>query len=474
MEIIAKYNEYYKDIFRFGKSFKLINIIIIIVFVSLITWLTIKSNYLIGAGTVLSILVIFLFIRYPRLWLYTVAALAGFFIRSSSNEISVLDVIFGFLYVATLFIWLFWMIVVKKERLIRNISDLILLFFFIVLILNSLIAALNGVDMIIWLREYLLFSITLFYFPIRYYLSNKKDLIRLLFILSLAILVDDFVQYYFYYKKTFTELVYVFQLGSSVRFSQTIYTSAIAFGVLFAVYNKNIAYRLYFIFFTVFTFAALVLTFSRTFWVVALLNIVIIFLFVKNQQKFRILLYSFIISAVILTGVTFVLKDKADYFVKLVEKRFISTSELKRDPSVQTRLSEYSQVMRKIEGAFLGGNGMGKPFKYFDTIKGYHNNSYFVHNGYLYFAYRLGIPLALCFFFVFLYNLFKSFILIFKCKDEFYRILLIGAFCSLILLLIANFSTTVFNNRDGVFVVIFSYALLGLSEEKIFNNINNC
>lgn len=470
MELTTNYKNNFKTIFQYAKSFNLINILIIIALGLSILLITLEVNYLIGIGLVLAIPFIYLLIIYPRLWLYTITALAGVFIRSTSEEISVMDIISGLLYMVTLFVWFFWMIAVKREKLIRNIGDLIILFFFFVLILNSIVAVLNGVDILMWLREYLLFTITLFYFPVRYYFSNKRDLITLLVILSLAILIDDFVQYYFYYKKTFTELVYVFQLGSSVRFSQTIYTAAIAFGVLFAIYNKKFIYRLYFIMFTVFTFAALILTFSRTFWVVALINVVIIFILVKKQQKIRILLYSFVIGLVIFAGVSILLKDKADYLIKLVEKRFISTSELKRDPSVQTRLSEYSEVTHRIEGALLGGNGMGKPFKYFDTIKGYHITTYFVHNGYLYFAYRLGIPLALCFFFVFLYHLFKSFFLIFKCKDDFYRTLLIGVLCSLLLLLIANFSTTVFNNRDGLFVVIFSYSILGLVEEKIKSN----
>jgi hypothetical protein len=51
-------------------------------------------------------------------------------------------------------------------------------------------------------------------------------------------------------------------------------------------------------------------------------------------------------------------------------------------------------------------------------------------------------------------------------KDDFYKLIALGSLCSLILLLISDFSTTQFLQRDGVFIIAVSYAFIGIISRK--------
>jgi len=90
-----------------------------------------------------------------------------------------------------------------------------------------------------------------------------------------------------------------------------------------------------------------------------------------------------------------------------------------------------------------------------------------VHNGYLFFLFRIGYPLFALFLFFIFYYIFKAGLLLFKIKDTFHKLLLLGSLNSLILMIVANFLTIVFNSRDGTFVILLSVVFISISERAL-------
>jgi hypothetical protein len=124
----------------------------------------------------------FLFVipLYPKIWLYSLIFTTPAFFYTSEEGVSALDFVLGFYYTTFIAIWLLWQLGIKKEKIVKNFADWIILFFFVALILNSVTANLNGVPFSEWGREYARYFIILLYFPIRHYVKNIDDLKQLM------------------------------------------------------------------------------------------------------------------------------------------------------------------------------------------------------------------------------------------------------------------------------------------------------
>lgn len=404
--------------------------------------------------------------KLQRLWIYTIAAISFLFFSDSEEGISVVDVIIAAIYNGSLFIWLFWQLAVKRKKLVENYADLSILLFYFFVLLNIFIAILNDVTLLIWFREFTLLSLVLYYFPIREYFSGKKHIFTLLIIFLLSILYIVFMQYYGYYRITMKDLKYAWQLIHSIRLNMALFVVLISYGIIFVLYQKKLLNRIILIGIIMLSSGALISTFARTFWLIALMLAFLIFLYVPVLQKMRLARYSLILVIVILSMISFVFKGNSKVVFSAITQRFTSSVEGKKDISVRSRLDEYRVVIKRIKQYPLAGNGMGKFFSFHEPIKKFERRTDFIHNGYLFFAYRFGIPVFCFFLYPFIYFIIKAESYSRLIKDEFYKKIALGSLCSLLLLLISDFSTTQFLQRDGVFILAVSYAFIGIITRK--------
>ena len=402
-----------------GKIAAAIMIAVLVGLIFVATEISLAGYGILGAIAVMPVIALALF--YPRVWLYGVALLGIAYFRGSSQGVSAVDVLSGLVLAGSLFAWIVWRVAVNKKRLIYNSIDWVLLILFLLIPFNLIIALLNGVELLDWLREYIRFSMVLFYFPVREYFREKKYLLRFLIIYAFVVLALDFFQFYAYYKAAFSNLVYAYQLGSSVRINQVIFTTASMFGIVFALYAPKRWLRLTLIVFSALTFSALLVSFSRAFWLIFMAEFILLFFYISYQQKKRYLLTSFVIS-VILTASAFVLfGDKVVFVYKLVEKRLTSSTKGTKDISLQSRLNEWEKAIFHIAENPLGGNGFAKEFQFYNPITQSTKHTNFIHNAYIFLTYRLGIPMALCFFAVMLYFLFIGEQISRKSPDDFLK-----------------------------------------------------
>jgi hypothetical protein len=344
----------------------------------------------------------------------------------------------------------------------------------VVLLLNAFIAYENNVEMIYWFREYSLLSLLLLYFPFREHIKTEGDMKRLMLCFAFTVIILSGYQFWLYYTGMTTQSVdYAYQIGRSIRINQPILTSAAFFGFVFTLHIRKLLPKLIMLVFTIMSITALVVTFSRTFWIILLFGIVVIFFYANPKQRIT-LITSSIISIVVFTAVVFMFfEDNAGIAINYIEKRFSSASEGLEDISVQSRLAEYEVVLKKISDYPLGGNGLGRTFHFFNPIPVSTTRTGVIHNGYLYLSYRIGIPLTLCFLVVIIYYFIRLERYSRIISDSFYRTLALGGFVSMLLIFISNITSPQFQSRDGVFIILFSFVIVTLCEQKYLAERND-
>jgi len=155
----------------------------------------------------------------------------------------------------------------------------------------------------------------------------------------------------------------------------------------------------------------------------------------------------------------------------IIEKRILSSTEGTKDISIQLRLMEYEQVFRGIAASPWFGNGLGKKIEFYDPNMHWTFRAFNIHNSYFFIVYRVGIPLALFFFFPVIYRIFWGERLARRIDDKFHKALLLGATATIVLMTVASFASAQFFNRDGTVVLAVSYAMIDIIRNKYENKL---
>ncbi|MFA6990412.1 MAG: O-antigen ligase family protein [Candidatus Gastranaerophilaceae bacterium] len=418
-------------------------------------------------GAVIGLLYSYLIITSPKFWLYSIAVSSGIFFHSSSEGVSVLDLLLGALYLGSLTIWFIWQIFFLRKKVVRNLGDWLVLSFFFFLIFNFLIAYLNNSDLNIWMKEYLMFSIVLIYFPLRSIIKTEKELLKFLGFYSLIIIAAGIFQIFLYYNRLTEDFVYAYEMKSGININQTLYTSASIFGFLFTFHQTNKKNELLVLAFTAMAIISLIATFSRTFWVVLALAIVIFFIIFPIRKKNKMLIYIFcIVGLFAVIGYLFI-PDKMYLLINVIGIRFSSSADGTKDLSVVARLMEWEQVIKKIFENPLGGNGLAKTFHFYNVIETRTSFTDIIHNGFLYITYRAGIPTALLYFSFIIFYTIKAWDNLVRSTSNYLKALSLSNFAVMIALYIVNFTSPQFFYRDGIFVTAFVVAFISINEDLL-------
>jgi O-antigen ligase len=428
---------------------------------------------LLGVAVLLALPYFWLCIRFPKLWIYTIALCTTPFLTTSGKGLSVADVVLGVVYLGGLIVWFYYILFIKKDKIVKNTADWLIIFFYVASFGCVIIAYLNDVDFIDAFKEYANFSVTLLYFPIRYYFNEKEDLKRLLIVFAISIFIVELIHFYRYYVAATTNLVYAYQLARTVKTNQALFVAASISAIVFFFYTKGWRNRLLLGILAGFSTAALITTFSRAFWIVLLVQVAILFLLLPLRKKIELGVLVATLTAIVLSLAFLFMKDNTKLLLGVVEARFVSASKGTKDVSVQARFAEYQATFVKIRENPLGGNGYFKSFSYIDPLTGYTLTAPINHNGYIYLVYRLGFPLAIVYLLFFLSYIFKSIKYMIISKDKFFKAISIVAFMYLLLIAITNFVTPTLSFRDGIFVTILSVVFISSAEKFYIFSKNN-
>lgn len=413
------------------------------------------------------------FILYPQVWIYTVLLFTLVFFSSSEGGFSIFDALSGVFLVVGLFLWFIYHVLVQRRKLISNFADWMILFYFLIIPFTFLLAYLNEVPIQNSSREYAMNFLILYLFPIKEYIKTKKQIQITLIIWGLSVFTASIYNFYQYYVNLGSGLQYAYQLLTSVRINQSLFTAGTISSVIFLFFVKSIRNKLIIFLLAAISLTALIISFSRTFWFILLLQIIIVFFVLPKKEKIQMII-SVLFMSVFFTSIVFIFfNDKAQILLQVVGKRFESSGKGTQDLSAQSRLEEWKVVVSKTEQYPFGGNGYSKEFAFLNPIDGYTAVTNIIHNGYLFYFYRVGIPAGLVFIFIVFYHFSFSGYLVYKSKDKFYKYTSLAVFNSLFLLIFSNWLTPQFIQRDCTFIMAFVFAYNSIIYSKLNKNEEN-
>lgn len=410
------------------------------------------------------------FIRYPKIWIYATILGFGILLVNRGEEVSIVEIfIYGIALVGIAFFFIHRFFV-QRVKIVKNLGDLIILFFFFFALFNSIIAYLNSVDLFWWLREYLTLCLVLLYFPIREIIKDKRSIRNFFISVAVAVLLAVADGYLTFRNTALLQAVYAYQLGSSIKMNQVVFGVTILTSVAFAIYHEKFWIRILLLFFALSSVIALILTYSRTFWIVVMLELAIMSLFINKTQRLRLVIYSSIFIIGVFFSTLFIFKQNAQVVFKLIEKRFVSSAKYRTDLSVLSRAAEYPVVYQSILENPLWGNGFAKEIRFRDPIFVRTNIKPIIHNGFTSLAFRLGVPLALAYWSFIFYYLFYSAKQFFQDKNSLSKAFYLSATLSLILFIISNFTFQQYIYREGIFSVIISVSTIWFGSKLSYRN----
>lgn len=412
--------------------------------------LNLTGTTIILASLGISLVFITLIIFHPKYWIYSIILFSGLFSSTTGGGISALDVVFLIYMNVFLYLWFIWQIFFVKTKLVESKTDWILLAFFVLTLLTLINVIVEKTLFLEWIREYSLISLILLYFPMKKYLRTTKEIITLLILFLTTILFTNLLQFYIY-NEILSNITYAYQAGSTIRNNLQFFIIGITFSCMFIFYQKQSFYRLLLIIFLILTLGALASTFARIFWAAATVNMAIIFVVLNSKEKLKFIIYIVISLAVAYLVASLFFGDIFKFIIFALETKLESTSKGTTDISALSRFEEWKVVISKIQDSPFIGNGFGNTFTFRNPITGENNYSSVIHNSFLHFPYRVGIPLSIMYFSVFVITLFKSIFYSIKIKtDVFYKVLMICVSLSVISLFITGMFTMTFIIRDAL------------------------
>jgi hypothetical protein len=137
--------------------------------------------------------------------------------------------------------------------------------------------------------------------------------------------------------------------------------------------------------------ASCLVTFERTFWLDALLGCAFVLALAPRPQRVRALLAAPLVIVLALAALSLAAPQE----LRTAQERLLSLGQYSSDASVRYRVVESSFVLDQIRAAPLLGSGLAATIFWGQPWAQVPAKSYaFSHNGYLWLAWRLGVPAA--------------------------------------------------------------------------------
>lgn len=417
----------------------------------------------------LGLVLLVLMVRYPKIWLGVLILGLPLFLADTGKGISATETVSGGLYTLSLMFWLIWRMGSNKPPLIQSWPDFLLVMFVALTTCNIVLAKFNGNALLGWGVDWSYFLLMLFYFPIREEYGQSERSFRTLMILSgwASVVMSGYTVWHF--KNRMAEnMVYAYQIVASRSvLLGPFFLLAICIGIAVFFHTKLIGKIAIGIFMFI-NLAALVLTFTRSLWVFTFLCAGIIMLFLNIRQNVSIVTSFVGLCAIVVVGFYAFNPKLADIAVRLVERRFTSSTQLSGgDRSFETRIIEVNNAWRKVRQFPLGGSGLRAKFLTWQPIEGWHNRVSFVHIGYVGLIHKVGFPLAIVMFSTLIGFLFQAarnaWFLRRTWSSPLHRGVAFGVLAFFPALFMVMFMAGIFDQRYGNIMMAFMFAYVAIT-----------
>jgi len=392
--------------------------------------------------------------RHPLLNLCVV--LAGFVVIADFEEgIQFSEILYGLYYVGFLSHWFISRIFLFGDKIFERREDRILVLFLVLTLLSLLITLLFGGSLNIAAREWLSLSFLAFYFPVREAIErNPRGLHAML---GVIVFVGLFVlaRNVLHYENIIQKAAYAWQVvkGRSVANEGLLMVPAI-FSIVFFLYSGSLLRRLISAGLFISFFGGLILTQSRGYWVAFLIGSLIIFYYVPNRMRIKLVTVGFLSAlGIIVVGYLFV----GDYFLLILSgllSRFLTLgSAVTTDISLVNRFLETAAVWEHIKDNPILGYGMGTSYRVFDITLNYTFEKTFIHNGYIALWFKFGIW-GLSLMLLFLGNIFRRSVRVFRSHTTHHleQIVALGVAASFLAFFFSALTSNPFYINDTMFM----------------------
>jgi hypothetical protein len=412
------------------------------------------------------------FIRHPQLWLYCfIVSLIVWFPQKGEATESVTGVEYGLVafYLGGLAVWFTVMLFVRRVTVLRNLGDWLLASALVLSVFNLGIALANDVPLIEWAREWLLLVFALYYFPLREHFRTNREIVTLCTVLGLTMTVVGAMTLQKYVAAS-TNAAYAWQILSSRMNSNNNMSVVLSlFAIMAVLYMTNLRGRLIALAAAAFFATLTIVSFARMFILATGVGIVGTLLLMDTRRLVNAGLYAAAIGFIFFAGVSVVFQDKAEIALKVLGARIGSTSKGTKDISIRERIAESREVGQHILANPLGGEGFGSTFSFYDPILNTTAHPQFIHNGFLYLPFKLGLPLCLLLYAWYSHYLARAYLCARGATVPFDRILALGALGSLLALILINLTSNLFKARDAFVMLSFAMAFICTVESRIIS-----
>lgn len=235
------------------------------------------------------------------------------------------------------------------------------------------------------------YSGTAFYFIYKHYLDKRPFQIGLAIsfcILFLYVILRTFIAYRTALYNVVEEWELNFVRGAG---NENVLLLGTIVSLAALLMSEKFMYKVGFFLLFVVSIAAVILTMTRTLWVVTTLGMFFVFVFIEPHYKRRFIHYGSLILGIVAI-LSFVYWDFTLFIFELLLFRLESFSLGFQDLSLLERVYETERVLRKIMENPIMGWGFSTEYLRFDILKNrtYSFNSY-IHNGYLAIWYKMGL-----------------------------------------------------------------------------------
>jgi hypothetical protein len=408
----------------------------------------------------------------PRLWIYSVLLSSYFFYSkggAGGEETSSQPIIFALVYHLSLAIWIFSHILLKRKKLIHSWIDLLFFVYLLFAALNCFLALSNGVEFLIWLKGWQLYLVILYYLPIRELFDNKKSQQTLLFVCTIVLLTQGIWNIY-QYKLALSNFKWATQLFyAGIRQGAAVFSVASVASLAAFFYSRKPLWRILLLGFHIFCFIVLIVSLARAAWVGYAVGVVLMCIFARGKYLRSIILSASTTIAIVSVVSILFLGKYTDIAWNVASARFSSSAGFATDPSYLSRIYENESLLKGIKEYPIGGGGLQKEHNRYDAISRSTVINTYAHNNYLGMMQKLGIPLALLYFLTIGGVAYRSLRIARQLEDPFYIFLATSSYAALSAMAIINFVGSIFDLREGMFLLAILFAFSFIAEKALKN-----
>lgn len=397
--------------------------------------------------------------KHPLLWIGSAILLHIPLFLQRTREITATEVLVGLYVIVPVALWFYKKVFVEHAPVLISKADYFFVAFFSLCIFSILITWTNGFELSRWAREMLMYVGYLIYFPVREIIRKKKDLWVILIpflLLAAVIAARNIIQY----QTGATAARYLWEIFAARKAAQEpLFMMTIVAGVAYFLHVNRWEWKAILAAKVAVFSVALVLTFSRGYWLGTLIALAVMFFLLDTEKKRSLLLYSIVLMLISVGVLYLFLSNLAEFVLKMVTARLIRASTVIFDPALKNRIMEAQALVDEIMKSPIVGHGLGATFSFFDTILRTTNVSDYAHNAYLYLWFKLGILGLVTFLGAYFLKLRDGYRAYRNAVDPSIRALLVSILSSLVAMLFVTVTSPQFYARDSILIIALGWGI---------------